>query len=94
MKKTMMYLPDELHRYLAREAKARGSSMAEITREAIAEYRGRHADTGTAAVSALFGVLSDNDESTDLATSVDEALEGYYAPGGPWESEHRDASAD
>ena len=94
MKKTMMYLPDELHRYLAREAKARGSSMAEIAREAIAEYRGRHADSGTAAVGAIFGVLSDNDASTDLATSVDETLEGYYAPGGTWESEHRDASAD
>lgn len=30
MKKTMMYLPEELHRYLAREAESRGTSMAEF----------------------------------------------------------------
>jgi hypothetical protein len=94
MKKTMMYLPDELHRYLAREAKARGSSMAEIAREAITEYRGRHLGSDSTSLGSLFGVLSDTDTCTDLATSVDETLDDYYAPGGTWEGEHRDASAD
>ncbi|MEI8083710.1 MAG: hypothetical protein WCI74_17880 [Actinomycetes bacterium] len=94
MKKTMMYLPDEMHRYLARTAEGRRSSMAQITREAIAEYRERHADTGTTAIGVLFGVLADDNASTDLAVSVDETLEGYYAQDGAWEGEHLDASAD
>ena len=90
MKKTMMYLPEEMHRYLAREATARGISMAEVAREAIAEYRTRRTQDREEGVSAIFGVLADSEQATDLSTQVDETLSEYFGAGGIWE---RDNSA-
>ena len=85
MKKTMMYLPDDLSRFLAQEASARGVSMAEVAREAISEYRAARKPTG---VGAIIGVIEDDDGPADMSERVDELLDSYYAPGGKWDQEH------
>lgn len=82
-----MYLPDDLHRYLAREASVRGTSMAEVAREAISEYRARRAAEETTGASALMGCLTDDLPDTDLASEVDEGLAEYYGVGGRWEQD-------
>lgn len=87
MKKTMMYLPDEMHRYLAREASERGTSMAEVAREAIAEYRARRTAEEGAGASALIGCVKDDLPDTDLASQVDEGLAEYFSAGGVWEED-------
>jgi hypothetical protein len=95
MKKTMMYLPDDMHRYLAREAADRGVSMAEVAREAIAQYRTRRATEAAPGLDALVGVLNDGDAArTDFAHTVDETLAEYYAEGGAWEQENGLAGTD
>lgn len=94
MKKTMMYLPDEMHRYLAAEAERRGSSMAEIAREAIAEYRARTETPPACDYLAIVGVIDVPGPQTDDAMRVDAVLADYYAPGGAWEREHGLADAD
>lgn len=88
MKKTMMYLPDEMHRYLVREARARGISMAEVAREAIAQYQATREDASGADVSALFGVLGAEVIDPDLSETVDTALTDYFGADGEWEREN------
>ena len=88
MKKTMMYLPDEMHGYLAREADERGVSMAEIAREAISQYRAAHEPATARDYSALIGIMNEPGETTDAASHVDEVLEGYFAARGEWDQEH------
>jgi hypothetical protein len=88
MKKTMMYLPDDMHGYLARESAERGVSMAEIAREAIAQYRARRAEERPPDVSSLVGVIDDDVARDDLALTIDETLADHYAQGGTWEQEH------
>jgi hypothetical protein len=90
VKKTMMYLPEDMHRWLAGEAEARGTSMAEIVREAVGEYQ---AKTGTAAtpkrgVAAFIGLIDDPDGPTDLVERMDEYEAEYYKPGGLYDQEH------
>ncbi len=84
-----MYLPEELHRYLAREAESRGTSMAEIAREAIAEYRTTHAEERAVSISALVGCIEDARPESDLALHVDDGLAEYFEPDGEWERENR-----
>lgn len=84
-----MYLPEELHRYLAREAESRGTSMAEIAREAIAEYRAAHTEELAVSVSALVGCIEGTAPESDLALHVDDGLAEYFAPDGAWERENR-----
>jgi hypothetical protein len=88
MKKTMMYLPDDMHRYLATEAASRGVSMAEIAREAIAHYRAQAASAATADVSAIVGIVAEQGALTNDAVRVDEVLASYYEPGAAWDEEH------
>ncbi|TLM78051.1 MAG: ribbon-helix-helix protein, CopG family [Actinobacteria bacterium] len=91
MKKTMIYLPDDLHRYLVREAGERGVSMAEVVREAVAEYKTqRHAEKGVVGIEALIGCLDGEglEFPADSSMSVDEVLDDYYAPGGLFEREN------
>ncbi|MDP2183825.1 MAG: CopG family transcriptional regulator [Actinomycetota bacterium] len=85
MKKTMMYLPDDLHRFLVRESAERGVSMAEIAREAIGEYRAQREEQVHRGVQAIFGVLADDDEATDLALTIDQTLAEYFGEGGAFE---------
>jgi hypothetical protein len=88
MKKTMMYLPEELHGFLSEEAARRGVSMAEIAREAISEYR-VHAETPPPKdYTSIVGALDDDDPATDYSDRIDEVLAEYYAPGGGWDREH------
>lgn len=87
MKKTMMYLPDEMHRYLAREAKARGISMAEVAREAITQYQATREEASAADVSALFGVLGADVVDPDMSETVDRTLTDYFGADGEWERE-------
>lgn len=94
MKKTMMYLPEELHAFLAEEARRRGSSMAEIAREAIAEYRVRSEVAPARDYSAIVGVIEDDDPATDLSMRTDELLGEYFKPGGEWDREHGLADSD
>jgi hypothetical protein len=94
MKKTMMYLPEEMHDFLSQEAGRRGVSMAEIAREAIAEYRS-HAETPPKTnYMAIVGIIDDADEETDYASHVDEYMAEYYKVGGKWDQEHRVADPD
>jgi hypothetical protein len=88
MKKTMMYLPDDMHRYLARESNERGISMAEVAREAIAQYRTRRAEERRPDVASLIGLIEDDLSQADLAVTIDETLADHYAEGGAWEREH------
>lgn len=91
MKKTMIYLPDDVHRYLTREAAERGTSMAELVREAVAEYRtARGTEEEVTGIDALIGCLDDSDFEFphNSSMSVDEVLDDYYAPGGLFEQEN------
>ena len=83
-----MYLPDEMHGYLAREARERGVSMAEVAREAISQYRAAHESTPTRDYSALIGIIDEPGSTTDAASQVDEVLDGYFSPQGTWAQEH------
>jgi hypothetical protein len=87
MKKTMMYLTDELHRFLVREAADRGISMAEVAREAIGEYRARQLAVRPLGVDSLIGVVVDDDAATDLAERVDEVLAESVSADEAWERE-------
>ena len=88
MKKTMMYLPAEMHAYLADEAERRGVSMAEIAREAITEYRTRTEQASKHDYTAIIGIIDDEGLETDIALHVDEYLAEYYKVGGKWDQEH------
>jgi DNA processing protein len=71
MKKTMMYLPEELHRFLAEEASRRGVSMAEIARDAISTYRAGCSEMKDVGLSPIIGVLSSPDAQTNDAERID-----------------------
>lgn len=88
MKKTMMYLPEEMHRFLAAEADRRGVSMAEIAREAIAEYRTKAENDSGYDLEAFIGVIAEPGLPTDDSEHVDELLDEYYKVGGKWDQEH------
>ena len=88
MKKTMMYLEEEMHAYLAQEASRRGISMAEIAREAIAQYRTQSAERPTPGIAAVIGLIDTPGPPTNDAERVDELLGEYYGPGGAWDREH------
>jgi len=94
MKKTMMYLPEEMHAYLAEEAKKRGVSMAEIAREAIGEYRARAEAEPRLNLDAFIGIIDEPGPRTDDAERVDELLEEYCRVGGKWDQEHGLADTD
>ena len=94
MKKTMMYLPEDMHRYLATESASRGVSMAEIAREAIAQYRTRASASAKTDISAVIGIVGESGPCTDDASRVDEVLDEYYATGGTWDEEHVVAGSD
>lgn len=83
-----MYLPEEMHAYLVEEAARRGISMAEIAREAIAEYGARRRETADAGISGLVGFIAPADEPTHDAQNVDEILGEYYSESGSWEQEN------
>jgi plasmid stability protein len=94
MKKTMMYLPDEMHRYLSAEAARTGVSMAEIAREAISQYRAAHETAPAYDLNALIGILGGSDTPGEDSVRVDDVLAEYYAPGGAWERENGLADTD
>jgi len=94
MKKTMMYLPAEMHAYLADEAVRRGVSMAEIAREAITEYRTRAERVPKRNYMSIVGIINDGELETDFASHVDEYLAEYYKVGGKWDQEHGLADPD
>ncbi|MDO9556120.1 MAG: CopG family transcriptional regulator [Coriobacteriia bacterium] len=94
MKKTMMYLPEEMHAYLADEAERRGVSMAEIAREAISEYRTRAEAVPRLNLDAFIGIIDEPGPTTDDSEHVDELLDEYYKVGGKWDQEHGFADSD
>jgi hypothetical protein len=94
MKKTMMYLPDELHAYLAAESAKRGVSMAEIAREAIGTYRTAREAPPEHNYEAIIGVIDVPGPPSNDAEHVDEILAEYYRVGGKWDQEHGLADSD
>lgn len=94
MKKTMMYLPDSLHRYLVDEAARQSTSMAQIAREAIAEYQSRKETPHSRDLSALIGALDELGPPSTDALNVDAHLGAHFASGGSWDEEHGHASTD
>jgi len=93
MKKTMMYLPDEMHAYLSRESRRRGVAMAEIAREALAAYRSAHEDAQGPALETLIGVIDEGGPLVEAASRYDELLGEGFAEGGEWERRKRHADA-
>lgn len=89
-----MYLPDEMHRYLTREASERGVSMAEVAREAIGFYRAHRAEALQPNVSALFGAIADDLSADDLALAIDSGLAEHFAEAGTWERDNGLAPTD
>lgn len=83
-----MYLPEDMHRYLAREAEARGISMAEVAREAISQYRASREEARAPHVAALIGVLGDDVVDPGMSMAVDEVFSEYFGPDGDWEQEN------
>lgn len=94
MKKTMMYLPPEMHAYLADEAGRRGISMAEVAREAIAEYRARIEQAPKRDYMAIVGIIDDEGPPSNDSARIDELLAEYYAVGGKWDQGHGFADSD
>jgi hypothetical protein len=70
MKKTTVYLPDDLKRALARAARRRRMSEAELLREAVARLTSE-ADTPAPQL-PLF-----QSRKPSIAQDVDDALEGF-----------------
>lgn len=83
MKRTMMFLPDELHAFLAEDAAERGVSMAEVAREAISEYRARRAGDAGDPLS-IAGLWDEPGGPDDLSERVDEALAELADDEEPW----------
>lgn len=83
-----MYLPEEMHAFLVQEAARRGVSMAEVAREAIAEYGARQSGTASTGISGLVGFIAPAEQPTHDAQNVDEILGEYYGSGGTWEQEN------
>ncbi|MHB1136254.1 MAG: ribbon-helix-helix domain-containing protein [Coriobacteriia bacterium] len=94
MKKTMMYLPAEMHAYLADEAGRRGVSMAEIAREAITEYRTRTEQVPKRNYMAIVGIIDEPGPPSNDSQRIDELLDEYYAVGGGWDKEHGFVDSD
>lgn len=69
MRKTTLYLPDDLKRTLGRVARERGCSEADVVRDAIAKLA--HEEHVTPRI-PLFA-----SEQPDLAERVDELLTGF-----------------
>jgi len=89
-----MYLPEEMHDFLSEEAGRRGVSMAEVAREAIAEYRARSETPPKHNYMAIVGIIDDDDGPTDISERVDEYMAEYYKVGGTWDQEHGLADPD
>lgn len=94
MKKTMMYLPEEMHAFLVQEAEKRGVSMAELAREAIAEYRTKAETKPRYNLDAFIGIMDEPGPPTNDSEHVDELLNEYYKVGGKWDQEHGFADSD
>lgn len=94
MKKTMMYLPEDMHAYLIDESGRRGVSMAEIAREAIAEYRARSEQVPKHNYMAVVGIIDDDGPPSNDSERVDEILAEYYTVGGGWDREHGFVDSD
>jgi hypothetical protein len=88
MKKTMIYLPEEMHRYLGAEASRQSKSMAEVVREALSEYRAHAEERSAPVFSGIIATISDSDPATDVSDRVDEVLGEYFEAGADWDKEH------
>jgi hypothetical protein len=73
MRKTTVYLPDDLKRALAKTARERGRSEAELLREAVARLTGE-ADAPAPRVPLFRG------RGPSIAEDIDRALEGFGRP--------------
>jgi predicted transcriptional regulator len=78
MRKTSIYLDDELARRLARLAEREGRSQAEIVREAIARYEPEAAPDREFALAAGFARI-DGDRRPISEIPEAELLEGFGA---------------
>ena len=76
MRKTSVYLDDELARRLARLAKQEGRSQADIMRDAIARYEPEAAESREFALAAGFERI-DGDPRPISKIPEDELLEGF-----------------
>lgn len=83
-----MYLPEEMHAFLIEESARRDVSMAEVAREAIAEYSARRREAASVGIAGLVGFIAPADGPTHDAQRVDEILDDYYGEGGSWEQEN------
>jgi predicted DNA-binding protein len=78
MRKTSVYLDDELARRLARLAKQEGRSQADIVRDAIARYEPEPGEDREFALAAGFERI-DGDRRAISEIPEDELLEGFGA---------------
>jgi hypothetical protein len=74
MKRTQLYLDEEMSRLLTAESRRRGTTVSALVREAVATTYGSHtADEGRAIIHRLAGVWADRDDlgvTEDFVRSV------------------------
>lgn len=71
MKRTQLYLDEEMSRLLTAESRRRGTTVSALVREAVvATYGRRTSDEGRAIIHRLAGVWADRDDLTDTAEFV------------------------
>ncbi len=74
MKRTTVKLPDELDARLRHEAAARGISVSDLTRQAIAEH------LGVGRRRRLLAAGAGHSGRTDVSERIEEILRGELAP--------------
>jgi hypothetical protein len=63
VRRTQLYLDDEMARLLTTESRRRGTTMSELVREAVAQQYGRQAsDDRSAIIDRLAGIWSDRED--------------------------------
>src|SRR5262249_48182992 len=71
MKRTQLYLDEEVSRLLAAESRRRQTTVSALVREAVATAYGRQDATARGAITRrLAGVWADRDDLADTATLV------------------------
>ena len=71
MKRTQLYLDEEMSRLLTAESRRRGTTVSALVREAVvATYGRRTSDEGRAIIRRLAGVWADREDLGDTETFI------------------------
>ena len=81
MRRTTVKIPEELDSRLRNEAKRRGATISEVTRQALEAHLGGGGRRREASHRLSFTGLG-RSEHGDLSTRIEEILRGEYDPSG------------